>query len=102
MLTRTERIRKSRASYGGLLYPYPRLPIFDSVIEDSAMQTFFRHWTMLLVPGFAFTGAAVLGAPQTDFMAQYKGTPYHDGRYQDGAQKIPGKVLCAYYDLGGE
>jgi hypothetical protein len=32
----------------------------------------------------------------------YKGTPYRDARYQGGAQRIPGKVLCAYYDLGGE
>ena len=36
------------------------------------------------------------------FLSQYKGLPYHDSRYQDGAQKIPGKILCAYYDLGGE
>jgi hypothetical protein len=34
--------------------------------------------------------------------SQYKGTPYHDVNYHDGAQKIPGLVLCAYYDLGGE
>jgi hypothetical protein len=32
----------------------------------------------------------------------YKGTPYHDSRHQGGAQKIPGQVDCAYYDLGGE
>src|SRR5271167_181339 len=32
----------------------------------------------------------------------YKGTPYQDSRYQGGAQKIPGRVECAYYDLGGE
>ena len=32
----------------------------------------------------------------------YKGTPYQDSRYQGGAQKIPGKVQCAYYDRGGE
>ena len=32
----------------------------------------------------------------------YKGTPYHDSRYQGGAQRIPGRVECAYYDLGGE
>jgi hypothetical protein len=32
----------------------------------------------------------------------YKGLPYHDSRYQDGAQRIPGRVDCAYYDLGGE
>src|SRR5580658_7751814 len=36
------------------------------------------------------------------FLSQYKGVPYHDGRYQAGPQKIPGRVLCAYYDLGGE
>jgi hypothetical protein len=61
----------------------------------------FRCSMMLLgVP--AFLGAAMLGTPQTDFMAQYKGTPYHDSLYQGGAQVIPGKVLCAYYDLGGE
>src|SRR5258708_20082254 len=36
------------------------------------------------------------------FLSQYKGLPYHDSRYQGGPQKIPGKVLCAYYDLGGE
>ena len=59
------------------------------------MQGSFRRWTTLLVPLFAFTGAAMLGAPQNDFMAQYKGSPYHDSRNQDGAQKIPGKVMCA-------
>jgi hypothetical protein len=36
------------------------------------------------------------------FQSQYKGTPYGDSRYQDGPQKIPGRVFCAYYDLGGE
>src|SRR5580700_7890698 len=36
------------------------------------------------------------------FLSQYKGLPYHDSRYQGGAQKIPGRVQCAYYDLGGE
>ena len=32
----------------------------------------------------------------------YKGSPYHDSRYPGGAQGIPGRVKCAYYDLGGE
>jgi hypothetical protein len=36
------------------------------------------------------------------FLSQYKGLPYHDSRYRGGPQKIPGKVVCAYYDLGGE
>jgi hypothetical protein len=43
-----------------------------------------------------------VGAAKTDFLTQYKGTPFHDSRYQGGAQRIPGKVMCAYYDLGGE
>lgn len=36
------------------------------------------------------------------FLSQYRGQPYHDDHYQAGPQKIPGRVLCAYYDLGGE
>jgi hypothetical protein len=36
------------------------------------------------------------------FLSQYKGLPYRDAHYQDGPQKIPGRVLCAFYDMGGE
>lgn len=32
----------------------------------------------------------------------YRGTPYEDSRYHGGAQKIPGRIECAYYDMGGE
>jgi hypothetical protein len=32
----------------------------------------------------------------------YDGKPFHDRVYHGGAQKIPGRVQCAYYDLGGE
>jgi hypothetical protein len=66
------------------------------------MHGCFGHSLMLLVPAAVFSGATLVGAPQIGFMDQYKGTPYHDSQYQGGAQKIPGKVLCAYYDLGGE
>lgn len=45
---------------------------------------------------------ATSGAAKPDFLAHYKGTPYQDSRYHDSPQKIPGKVYCAYYDLGGE
>jgi hypothetical protein len=44
---------------------------------------------------------AGLGANHS-FLESYKGTPFHDSRFQGGAQPIPGKVMCAYYDLGGE
>ena len=57
----------------------------------------------MLLPFFVFCLAAnLIAQTQVKFLAAYKGTPFHDGRYFDGAQKIPGKVICAYYDLGGE
>lgn len=40
--------------------------------------------------------------PAQYFLSQYKGLPFHNSRYQNGAQKIPGRVQCAYYDMGGE
>ena len=40
---------------------------------------------------------AALGQTQ-----DYQGKPFHDSRYHGGPQKIPGRVECAYYDLGGE
>ena len=52
----------------------------------------------------ALTVASILApnAFSQAFLSQYKGLPYRDTRYQGGPQKIPGRVLCAYYDLGGE
>ena len=32
----------------------------------------------------------------------YKGKPYSDNIYNSGAQTIPGRLQCEYYDLGGE
>ncbi|QEC70233.1 carbohydrate-binding protein [Panacibacter ginsenosidivorans] len=32
----------------------------------------------------------------------YKGIPFEDSVYKKGAQKIPGKLQCEYYDFGGE
>jgi len=32
----------------------------------------------------------------------YRGRPFEDSVYHGGPQKIPGRVQCAYYDLGGE
>lgn len=32
----------------------------------------------------------------------YQGIPYSDSLYTSGAQEIPGKLQCEYYDLGGE
>jgi len=59
----------------------------------------------VLVFGLAMTipiYGAKLFAQVSNLPKDYKGTPYHDSRYQGGAQSIPGRVQCAYYDLGGQ
>jgi hypothetical protein len=53
-------------------------------------------------PALTVFFATAICAGQTDYLKNYKGTPYEDSRHQGGAQKIPGKVECAYYDRGGE
>jgi hypothetical protein len=56
---------------------------------------------MLLFCSIAVSTLSTTASSQS-FLSQYKGLPYHDTRYQGSPQKIPGRVLCAYYDLGGE
>jgi hypothetical protein len=58
---------------------------------------------------FAFVLALTMTVSSARLIAQgsnipkdYKGTPYEDSRHKGGAQKIPGRVECAYYDRGGE
>lgn len=48
------------------------------------------------------TATAFAAAPESGFLRHYHGTPYTDSRWRAGAQMIPGKVYCAYYDRGGE
>jgi hypothetical protein len=57
---------------------------------------------LLATFSLVFVAAIAIGAPAPDFLASYKGTPFKDSRYTGGAQPIPGRVQCAYYDLGGE
>jgi len=35
-------------------------------------------------------------------IVDYKGIPYSDSLYNNGAQSLPGKLQCEYYDFGGE
>jgi hypothetical protein len=51
-----------------------------------------RFFIGLLAPGVAITLAGCV----------HSGQPFHDAVYHGGPQKIPGRVQCAYYDLGGE
>ncbi|MDR0799127.1 MAG: carbohydrate-binding protein [Dysgonamonadaceae bacterium] len=34
--------------------------------------------------------------------SSYQGLPFENEQYKQGAQVIPGKIYCAYYDRGGE
>jgi hypothetical protein len=51
---------------------------------------------------FACGCAQPFTPPASNIPAGYMGQPFADARYQGGPQKIPGTVMCAYYDLGGE
>ena len=46
--------------------------------------------------------AACSSVPKSSLPVGYAGKPFHDSVYREGAQIIPGRVQCAYYDLGGE
>jgi hypothetical protein len=52
--------------------------------------------------GLAVLAICLAAAFGANFLALYKGMPFTDSRYHEGPQQIPGKVMCAYYDLGGE
>jgi len=51
---------------------------------------------------FIFTAVFFLQGCASPELKGYQGKPYHDSVCSDGAQKIPGRVQCAYYDFGGE
>jgi hypothetical protein len=53
-------------------------------------------FALTLLSFFFFCGCSTTG------LENYSGRPFHDSVYHGGAQKIPGRVQCAYYDLGGE
>jgi hypothetical protein len=64
-------------------------------------SSIFRSSLPLTILAVLFAGSAFCAA-QAGFLGQYKGTPYRDSHSPAGAQTIPGKVQCAYYDRGGE
>jgi hypothetical protein len=68
-----------------------------NIVKRLALQPGLRASVLL-----ACLASATICASQTNDLKNYKGTPYEDSRHQGGAQKIPGRVECAYYDRGGE
>jgi hypothetical protein len=51
---------------------------------------------------FCVLWSVVLLSCQVNPLGDYKGKPYSDANYKEGAQTIPGKLQCEYYDFGGE
>jgi hypothetical protein len=68
-----------------------RLPALIIIFATSAICA-------ALTVGFA---ERTIGALGTNY-PNYKGVPYEGSRYKGGPQRVPGRVECAYYDLGGE
>jgi hypothetical protein len=57
---------------------------------------------LILTLCLIITGILSLGGCAAPELKGYQGRPYQDSVYHGGPQKIPGRVQCAYYDLGGE
>jgi len=65
------------------------------------MKTYPNRTTLTL--GIILINLLVLGACNFNkSAANYAGTPFEDRVYKSGAQKVPGKLQCEYYDRGGE
>jgi len=77
-----------------------QISFFEAV--DPMKSINHRAASLLAVAAMTGSLASVATAQQENFLKHYQGTPYHDSRYQGGPQSIPGRVMCAYYDLGGE
>ena len=50
----------------------------------------------------AIAGILLMVSSRAELPPGYKGKPFQDAVYAAGPQRIPGRVECAYYDLGGE
>jgi hypothetical protein len=59
---------------------------------------FFAIPVVIIVVGIGILGSC----KPVNKMNGYKGTPYSDAKYNAGAQTIPGKLQCEFYDVGGE
>lgn len=65
------------------------------------MKIFIRIFSLILLV-VVLESVITSNAQTAKRTANYQGKPYHDSLYKGGAQLIPGKLQCEYYDLGGE
>jgi hypothetical protein len=50
----------------------------------------------------AIAGLLLVVSSNAAVPLDYQGKPFQDSVYTAGPQAIPGRLECAYYDLGGE
>jgi hypothetical protein len=61
------------------------------------------HYFSVIPFGSIVLGIGILASCQFKNIPEgYKGTPFSDAKYHAGAQTIPGKLQCEFYDFGGE
>jgi hypothetical protein len=59
-------------------------------------------WPKAILGSCIAVACGCLCAPAPGEPAKYAGVSFHDSAHGGGPQKIPGRVQCACYDLGGE
>ncbi len=65
------------------------------------MKTTSNAWIISF--GFLVLGMGLLVSCQSkNLLNNYQGKPFQDSRYNGGAQTIPGRLQCEFYDTGGE
>jgi len=75
--------------------------VFDYFVVAGANLKLNEQMTFTLRFIFAVALFSLCGCA-TSVFKHYSGQPFHDSVYAGEPQKIPGRVQCAYYDLGGE
>jgi hypothetical protein len=69
---------------------------FPFNVTTSLQASFMKHALLCMAAAICLIGCASKG------WNGYQGKPFQDSEYRGGRQRIPGRVQCAYYDLGGE
>jgi hypothetical protein len=67
-----------------------------------AQQSAEQGQTNLKNSGIQTTEVKAITPIKSSIPTNYKGTPFIDATHTAGPQIIPGKLECAFYDLGGE
>jgi len=61
-----------------------------------------KNGSTIIFAVMVLSAMALVASSNAGLPTNYQGKPFQDSVYTAGAQQIPGRVECAYYDLGGE